>query len=162
MCILSLIYLPPYECWKDQQTPVCQSAISEESKEMSMEDLFSVSCWTCIFSCLPGTGLGKAENSLSSAMNDHGVQRYCMAIRRTDCSIAREGPSTEVLFILSPHGCEVRQLAEEISLQQVSLPALPLPACDPTRVLLGHPSHFAETCDFKFHVDDKSNIWKSQ
>lgn len=73
--------------------------------------------------------MGKAESGLSSAMNDHGVQRCRMAIRPNDHSVAREGPGTEVLFALG--GSAVRRLAEEILPQHFALPALRtfLPFC---------------------------------
>lgn len=132
MCMLSylmvsktedIIYLP-HECWKDQQTHICQSAMSS-LKRWTWRIYFLFSCWACIFSGLAGTWFGKAESGLSGAMNDHGMQRCQM-------TTAGEGLGTEVLFTLD--GCGVMMLAEEIPLQVFQLSAV---ACTWPNMFLG-------------------------
>lgn len=110
-------------CWKHQQTHVCQNAVSSP-KRWTWKIYFLFSCWTCIFSCLAGTWLGKAESASLVLWVTVGRRG---AVWPSDPRAAREGLGTEVLFILSGSG--VRRWAEEIPLQisQLSAVACPLP-----------------------------------
>lgn len=131
MCMLSYLMVSKiedisylsHECLKDQQTHVCQSAV-RSPKEWTWRIYLLLSCWTCISSCLAGSWSGKAESGFSGAVNDHGMQRCCVA-KWPQHSRRRAGHWGA--FTLSGWG--VRRLAQEIPLQvfQLSDVACPWP-----------------------------------
>lgn len=152
-------YLPTsYECWKDQQTPVCQSAVSKESKEMSMEDLFSGFLLDFHVQLLTRHRGGEGRK-WPLQCNEWPWGAEILYGHQAEWLQHSKGRARHWgAFYPQPSWLWGEEAGRgDFTAAVFPSNSLPLPACDPTHMLLGHPSHFAEICDSKFHVDDKSN-----